>query len=155
MAAVESWWVIGPALALYCVEFIADKIPLVDSARDVIHTFVRVPAGALLAASTFSGDSMATQVAALIAGGAIAAETHTLKASTRAAVNLSPEPITNSVVSIAEDIGVVSVILFAVQRPDWFLVVLIVLLLTGAVALWFLRRFVRAMVARTTTMFGR
>lgn len=155
LSVVESWWVIGPALALYCVEFVVDKIPLADSAWDVIHTFVRVPAGAILAASTFSDEGMAQQIGALTLGGAIAAETHAVKASTRAAINLSPEPFSNWIASLGEDMAVVSGILFAVNYPDWFLLVLLVVVLIGAVVLYFTWRFVRALGARIATMFRR
>ena len=155
LSIVESWWVIGPALALYCVEFVVDKVPLADSAWDVIHTFVRVPAGAMLAASSFSVEGTAPQIAALVSGGAIAAESHALKSGTRAAINVSPEPLSNWIASLGEDVIVVSALIFAAKYPGWFLLGLAVLLLISAVVLYFMWGFVRALIVRIATMFGR
>ena len=102
LTTVEVWWVNEAALALYCVEFVVDKIPFADSAWDVIRTFVRVPAGAMLAASAFSAEGAARQISALVSGGAIASENHALKASTRAAINTSPEPWSNWIASLGK-----------------------------------------------------
>jgi hypothetical protein len=111
LQVVTSWWVIGVAVALYIVEFIADKIPLVDSTWDVIHTFIRVPAGAILAASAFGDFDRSIQLIALLLGGGLAFSSHGTKAATRAMLNTSPEPVSNVVASVLEDIlAVVSVI---------------------------------------------
>jgi uncharacterized protein DUF4126 len=111
LEVLTSWWVIGVALALYVVEFIADKVPYVDSTWDVIHTFIRVPAGAVLAASAFGDFDRSIQMIALLLGGGLALSSHGTKAATRAMLNTSPEPVSNVVASILEDIvAVVSVI---------------------------------------------
>ena len=111
LQAVTSWWVIGVALVLYLIEFFADKIPLVDSTWDVIHTFIRVPAGAVLAAGAFGDFDRSIQVIALLLGGGLALSSHGTKAATRAMLNTSPEPVSNVVASVLEDIlAVVSVI---------------------------------------------
>jgi hypothetical protein len=90
-----DWWVIAVAGALYLVEFLADKIPVVDSVWDAIHTFIRVPAGAVLATSAFAHYSPAVRVAALLAGGTLALGSHGTKASIRLTANASPEPFSN------------------------------------------------------------
>jgi hypothetical protein len=111
LEVLTSWWVIGVALVLYLIEFFADKIPIVDSTWDVIHTFIRVPAGAVLAASAFGDFDRSIQVIALLLGGGLALSSHGTKAATRAALNVSPEPVSNIVASVVEDIlAVVSVI---------------------------------------------
>ena len=111
LAVLTSWWVIGVALVLYLIEFFADKIPIVDSTWDVIHTFIRIPAGAVLAASAFGDFDRSIQVIALLLGGGLALSSHGTKAATRALINASPEPVSNIVASVVEDIlAVVSVI---------------------------------------------
>lgn len=111
LQVLTSWWVIGVAVALYLVEFFADKIPLVDSTWDVIHTFIRIPAGAVLAASAFGDFDRSIQVIALLLGGGLAFSSHGTKAATRAMLNASPEPVSNVLASILEDVlAVVSVI---------------------------------------------
>ena len=102
--ALTSWWVIGVAVALYVVEFVADKVPWIDSTWDVIHTFIRVPAGAVLAAAAFGDFDRSIQVIALLLGGGLALSSHGTKAATRAVLNASPEPVTNFVASIVEDV---------------------------------------------------
>ena len=92
LTVLESWWIIGPALAIYLAEFIADKIPGFDSIWDAIHTFVRIPAGAVLAASAYTESGPLVQGGASLAGLALAGETDSLKAGTRALINTSPEP---------------------------------------------------------------
>jgi len=111
LQVLTSWWVIGVAVALYVVEFVADKVPYVDSTWDVIHTFIRVPAGAVLAASAFGDFDRSIQVIALLLGGGLALSSHGTKAATRAMLNASPEPVSNWIASIAEDIvAVLSVV---------------------------------------------
>jgi hypothetical protein len=101
---LTSWWVIGIAAFLFAVEFCADKIPYVDSTWDLIHTFIRIPAGAVLAAVAFGDFDRRIQVVAFLVGGGLALSSHVTKASARAAINLSPEPVSNIVVSLAEDV---------------------------------------------------
>ena len=101
---LSEWWIIGLAAALYLVEFLADKIPAVDSVWDAVHTFIRVPAGAILAAAAFADFPPSVRVAALLAGGGIALGAHGSKAATRVAVNTLSVPGANVVLSVAEDV---------------------------------------------------
>ena len=111
LQVLTSWWVIGVAVVLYVIEFFADKIPILDSTWDVIHTFIRIPAGAVLAAGAFGDFDRSIQVIALLLGGGLALSSHGTKAATRAMLNVSPEPVSNIVASVLEDIlAVVSVI---------------------------------------------
>jgi Domain of unknown function (DUF4126) len=111
LQVLTNWWVIGVAGVLYLIEFFADKIPIVDSTWDVIHTFIRIPAGAVLAAAAFGDFDMSIQMIALLLGGGLALSSHGTKAATRAMLNVSPEPVSNIVASIVEDIvAVVSVV---------------------------------------------
>jgi hypothetical protein len=100
---LSRWWVIGVAAVLYLVEFLADKIPVIDSVWDAVHTFIRVPAGAVLAASAFAHFDPAVRAAALLAGGTLALGSHGTKATIRMTANASPEPFSNIFLSIAED----------------------------------------------------
>jgi len=133
LQVLTSWWVIGIATALYVVEFVADKIPIVDSTWDVIHTFIRVPAGAVLAAAAFGNFDRSVQVIAFLLGGGLALSSHGAKAATRAVLNASPEPISNSVASVLEDIlAVVSVV-----ASVFFPVLLFLIVGAGLVASYF------------------
>src|SRR6476619_1008410 len=114
---VTNWWVIGVALFLFVIEFIADKIQLVDSVWDIIHTFIRIPAGAVLAAAAFGDFDRSIQVIALLLGGGLALSSHGTKAATRAVLNTLPEPVTNAVVSVAEDVLAIVSIIAAVFFP--------------------------------------
>jgi hypothetical protein len=117
LQVLTSWWVIGVALFLYLVEFFADKIPIVDSTWDLVHTFIRVPAGAVLAATAFGDFDKSVQVIAFLLGGGLALSSHGTKAATRALINTSPEPASNIVVSTLEDVLAVVSILLAVFLP--------------------------------------
>jgi hypothetical protein len=117
LEALDNWWVIGVALGLYAVEFVADKVPYVDTVWDAVHTFIRVPAGAALAAAATSEVSPAVQVVALLLGGGLALSTHGTKATVRAAANVSPEPVTNWALSLAEDVIAVGAVVLAVIHP--------------------------------------
>ena len=117
LQVLTSWWVIGVAVVLYVIEFVADKVPYVDSTWDVIHTFIRVPAGAVLAASAFGDFDRSIQVIALLLGGGLALSSHGTKAATRAMLNASPEPVSNWIASIAEDILAVLSIVASVFVP--------------------------------------
>lgn len=114
---LTSWWIIGLAVALYLVEFVADKVPYVDSVWDAIHTFIRIPAGAVLAATAFGDFDRGVQVAAFLLGGGLALSAHGTKAGARAAINLSPEPASNIVASVTEDVIAVGSILLSVFAP--------------------------------------
>ena len=117
LEALTSWWVIGVALLLYVVEFVADKVPWVDSTWDVIHTFVRVPAGAVLAAAAFGDFDRSIQVVALLLGGGLALSSHGTKAATRAVLNTMPEPVTNIIASVVEDVLAVFSVIASVFFP--------------------------------------
>ena len=114
---VTNWWVIGIASALYCVEFFADKVPWIDSTWDLIHTFIRVPAGAVLAAAAFGDFDKSIQAIALLLGGGLALSSHGTKAATRAVLNTSPEPVSNVVASVIEDIVAVLSVVAAMFLP--------------------------------------
>ena len=118
---------------MYCVEFFADKTPGVDTGWDAIHTFVRVPAGAMLAAGAVGDMEPALQMGALLVGGGLAATSHTTKAATRVMLNTSPEPFSNWTASITEDLAVLAGLWAALNHPVLFLVFLVVIVL---VMLW-------------------
>ena len=132
---------------LLAVEFLADKVPGLDSAWDAVHTFIRIPAGALLAAGAAGDDLTALTLAAGLIGGTITAGTHFTKAGGRAVINASPEPFSNWVASFTEDALVLGGVWFAAQYPLAFLVALAVFL---ALAAWFLVTFARFVRARFT-----
>lgn len=132
--------IIGVAIFLYVVEFFADKIPYVDTVWDAVHTFIRVPAGAVLAAAATADISPTVQVLALLLGGGLALSTHGTKATLRAGANLSPEPLTNWALSLLEDVLAVGAVVLAVVYPvGIFAVILIFLLLL----VWILPKVVR------------
>jgi hypothetical protein len=126
-------WVIGVAAVLYVIEFLADKIPVVDSIWDTIHTFIRVPAGAVLAASAFAHFSPAVRAAALLGGGTLALTAHGTKASVRMAANTSPEPFSNLLLSLAEDIFTIGLAALAAFHP---VVVLAIVILFVVLLIW-------------------
>ncbi len=138
---LDNWWIIGVAGSLYLIEFFADKIPYVDSVWDVIHTFIRVPAGAIVAyAATFDLDS-SIYIPAFLIGGGLAFSSHTTKAALRAGANLSPEPVSNSVLSLGEDVIAFVGVFLAVFAPVAIAVVLVIFLIFF---LWFMPKMVRA-----------
>ncbi|MCG6862098.1 MAG: DUF4126 domain-containing protein [Chromatiaceae bacterium] len=114
---------------MYLVEFFADKIPGVDTAWDTLHTFIRIPAGAILAANAVGDVGPGAEIAAALLGGGMAAASHAAKAGTRVLINTSPEPFTNWTASILEDFSVVAGLLVALNHPVLFLVLLAVFLL--------------------------
>lgn len=134
--------VVGAACLMFAVEFIADKMPGVDTGWDTIHTFIRIPAGALLAAGAVGDISPAVSLAAALLGGTLAAGTHGLKAGSRLLINTSPEPLTNWTASILEDIVVIGGIWAAVKHPWLFLTMLG---LFAMLAIWLLPKLWRGM----------
>ena len=134
--------VIGVAGFMYCVEFFADKIQGVDSAWDTLHTFIRIPAGAVLAATAVGDVDPAIAVSAALVGGGLTAGTHLTKASTRLLVNTSPEPFSNIGASLAEDTVVVGGLLTALYYPSLFLVLLVAFV---ALMIWLLPILIRAL----------
>jgi hypothetical protein len=128
--------VLGVAIALYVVEFLADKIPYIDNVWDVLHTFIRPPAAAVLAYAAVAGVPEGWRVAAALLAGGVALTSHTTKAATRAAVNTSPEPVSNSAVSLFEDGVAIGLVWLAASHPILTLGVVLVLFLTAVWALW-------------------
>ena len=137
---LTSWWVIGVALVMFVIEFVADKIQLVDSIWDVIHTFIRIPAGAVLAATAFGDFDKSIQVIALLVGGGLALSSHGTKAATRALINTSPEPFSNIAASVVEDVLVVVSVLLAVFLP---VVIFFVIAAGLGLSIWILPRVIK------------
>jgi hypothetical protein len=141
-------WILGIAIALYAVEFLADKIPYVDTIWDAVHTLIRPPAAALLAYSaTVAAPSEWRWGAALLAGG-VALTSHGTKASARAAVNTSPEPFSNWVLSLGEDALAVWLTWMATVHPTATIVVVAFLILLAGYLLFHLFRFLRRSIQR-------
>jgi len=143
--------VLMAAGVMYFVEFFADKIPGVDSGWDAIHTFIRIPAGAMLAMGAAQGleINQAAELAAALLGGGLAATSHLTKASTRLVINTSPEPMTNWTASFAEDIAVVGGLWTALTYPWAFIVFIIVFI---ALAIWLLPKLWRAIKSIVATL---
>jgi hypothetical protein len=144
--------VIGAALVLYVIEFVADKVPWVDSIWDAVHTAIRPIGGAIIAVSTFGEASPAMKGLVALLGGTIAASTHATKAGTRAVANTSPEPFTNWILSFTEDLFVVGLGFVALKYPIVALVitaVLLVIIISFGAVIWrlFRRRFQAAPAA--------
>jgi Domain of unknown function (DUF4126) len=133
---------------LLAVEFFADKIPGLDSIWDSVHTFLRIPAGAALAAGVFGGDHQTWAMVAALAGGTLAATSHVAKATTRAAVNTSPEPFSNVGLSLLGDAAVPGMLWMAWNEPTWFFGALAVAVVLGLVLTVVLFKFLRALVRR-------
>jgi hypothetical protein len=132
--------IIGVALALYVIEFFADKIPWVDSIWDAIHTAIRPIGGAVIAVQTLGDASPAMETLVGLMGGTLAASTHFTKAGTRAVANASPEPFTNWMLSFAEDVFVVSLGFIALKYPVLAtIIVLVALVLMVIFAAWIFR----------------
>lgn len=134
--------------ALVLVEFLADKIPWVDSAWDTVHTAIRIPAGAALAYGVFGGDEATWGAVAALLGGSLAATAHAAKAATRAAVNTSPEPFSNIGLSLLGDAFVPSMLWLSVHQPLWFFALLAVGVVVMVAAIVLLSRFLRGLVGR-------
>lgn len=135
------------------VEFFADKIPFVDSVWDAVHTVIRIPAGAALAAGALGAGGEAMAWVAAILGGSLAATSHATKMTTRAAVNTSPEPFSNVLVSLAEDGLVVFMLWLSATHPVAFAVVLIASIVIAVILLFVLVRFLRTVVRGLSEFF--
>lgn len=129
LKVLQNPWVMGSAGLMLAMEFLVDKIPGLDSAWDAVHTFIRIPAGALLAAGATGDTLSAMTIAAGIIGGTITAGTHFTKSGTRALINTSPEPFSNWGASIGEDAAVVTGFWLALMHPAVFLGLLAIFLL--------------------------
>jgi hypothetical protein len=147
--------IIGVAGFMYCVEFIADKTPVVDSGWDSIHTFVRIPAGAYLAMSAIGDTSIAMEFAAALAGGMISSATHVTKASSRLVINTSIEPVSNISASIAEDVAVIAGLWTALHYPTAFTIGLVIFVL---LLIWLLPKLIagiKKFAIKIKSLFGK
>ncbi len=140
--------IIALSAALYVTEFVADKIPAFDSVWDAFHTFVKVPAGAVLAFALLTDVQEPWRTAAALLAGAVALSAHGFKASTRLAVNASPEPFTNWGLSLSEDLLVVGALWLVVAHPVLALAAALALLVLGAVAASWIVRALRRLLRR-------
>jgi hypothetical protein len=143
--------VLGASGLMLAVEFFADKIPGLDTLWDAVHTFIRIPAGAALAAGAFGGlggDSSTWALVAALMGGTLAATAHTAKATTRAAANTSPEPFSNIGLSLLGDAAVPTMLWLSWTHPAWFFVALAVALVVALVLTVVLFKFLRGLVRR-------
>ncbi len=145
-------WVLITALVLYAVEFVADKVPAVDSAWDVVHTFIRIPAGAVLAASAFAHFDPAVRMVALLAGGTLALSSHGTKTATRLAANTSPEPFSNIALSLAEDGLAIGASALMAKFPIAILFVVILGLVVSIVLFRLIRRAFAKLFGRKQTV---
>jgi len=121
---VANPMVMGAAGLMYCIEFFADKMPGVDTGWDAIHTFIRIPAGAMLAAGAVGDVNPVVELAAAIVGGGLAAGSHAAKAGSRVLINASPEPFSNWIASVSEDVVVITGVWACINHPILFLIAL-------------------------------
>lgn len=139
---------LGASGLMLAVEFFADKVPGLDSLWDMVHTVIRIPAGALLAAGVFGGDHASWMLIAALMGGTLAATSHAAKASTRAAANTSPEPFSNIGLSLLDDAAVPTMLWLAWEHPTWFFVALAVVLVLMVLLIVLTAKFLRRLFAR-------
>jgi Domain of unknown function (DUF4126) len=154
LTALAHPWVLAATGFMFCVEFFADKIPGVDTVWDAVHTFIRIPAGAALAAGVFGESSAASMLAAGILGGTLAAGSHVAKTGGRALINTSPEPFSNWTASFGEELAVGTLLWLAFAHPVAALVVLAGLV---ALTIWLIPkvwRMLRAIVTRVSSWFS-
>ena len=144
LQVLEHPWVLGAAGLMLSIEFFADKIPLLDSVWDTVHTFIRIPAGAALAAMVFGGQGVEWQTAMALLGGTLAAGTHFTKAGARAMINTSPEPFTNVAASVGEDAVVLGGLWLMFAHP-WLMLAVLLLLIIATV--WLLPKLWRGIAA--------
>ena len=139
-AVFDNNWIIGAALVMYVVEFIADKVPWLDTAWDALHTFIRPVGGALIAITTLGDASPAVTTLVGLMGGAVAASSHASKAGTRAVANTSPEPFSNWILSLSEDVFVIGLATLALKYPVAAAIVVIIgVVLMIVFATWIVR----------------
>ncbi len=139
---LDNWWIIGIAGGLYVVEFFADKIPYVDSVWDVVHTFIRVPAGAVVAYAATDQLDPSIYIPAALIGGGLAFGSHGTKAALRVGANLSPEPVSNWALSIVEDVIAFVGAFLAVFAP---LIIMSILAIFVIAFIWFFPKIIRAL----------
>jgi len=144
LAMLDQYPVIGLAIILYLVEFVADKIPLVDSIWDSVHTIIRPLGGAALGYMALGNYGPLAQIPAALATGSISLDSHLTKATTRVAINTSPEPFTNSIASVLEDVSVGGILFLIMGHPIIAISLVIIFVL---LSLWFLKKMFRFMKA--------
>jgi len=145
LSLLENHWVLGAAGLMLFVEFFADKLPYVDSLWDTLHTFIRIPAGAALAAMALGGQGAEWQLAMAIIGGGLAAGSHFGKAATRAVINLSPEPFSNVMASLGEE-SLVLLGLWLMFAHPWVMLGLLVAFVV--MLIWLVPRLIRLVFGR-------
>jgi len=145
-------WVLGAAIGLYVVEFVADKIPAVDSVWDVVHTFIRVPAGAILAASAFAHFDPAIRMLALLLGGTLALSSHGTKTATRLTANTSPEPFSNVLLSVVEDAFTVGTSVLMAKYPLVIIAIVVIGLIVSIAIFSLIRRAFSRLFGRKTAV---
>ena len=151
---LQSPVMLGASGLMLFVEFFADKIPGVDTLWDAVHTLVRIPAGAALAAAVFGADQSSWAMAAALMGGTLAATSHVAKATTRAAINTSPEPFSNIGMSLLGDALVPASLWLSWSHPYVFFAALAVALVASVVIVWVLAKFLRLLARRVSGWFG-
>ena len=152
--ALQNPLVMGAAGLMLVLEFFADKIPGLDSVWDALHSVVRIPAGAALAASVFGGDSSTWATVAGLLGGTLAATSQVAKSTTRAAINTSPEPFSNMVASLAGDAVVPTMLWLSVAHTPVFVVALVLLVIVMWVLTFVLWKFLRSVLRGLRGRFG-
>ena len=151
---LQSPVMLGASGLMLSIEFFADKIPGVDTLWDVVHTLVRIPAGAALAAAVFGADQSSWAMAAALMGGTLAATSHIAKATTRAALNTSPEPFSNVAMSLLGDGLVPASLWLSWAHPALFFAALAVVAVVMVVLTWMLAKFVRQFARRVSNLFA-
>ena len=136
-------WILIVAGGLFAVQFIADKIPAVDSIWDLIHTFIRIPAGAIMAAAAFAHLDPGVRIAALLIGGGIALSSHSAKTATKLAANASPEPISNAVLGLAGDVVTVGGSVLMTSHPVFMAALVVVALILSVLLIRWIFRMMR------------
>ncbi|MFT6986547.1 MAG: hypothetical protein ACJAT7_002388 [Psychromonas sp.] len=154
LEVLENPLVIGAAGLMYVVEFVVDKTPGVDSGWDAISTFIRLPAGAMLAAGAVGDVTPALEIAAGIMGGGLAATSHATKAGTRLLINTSPEPVTNWTASISEDLLVLGGLWTALNHPGVFIILMVLFIILAILILPKLWRLIKLLLRKIGQFFG-
>ncbi|MDH5191160.1 MAG: DUF4126 domain-containing protein [Gammaproteobacteria bacterium] len=155
LLVLQNPLVMAAAGFMYCVEFFADKIPGVDTTWDTMHTFIRIPAGAMLASAAVGDVNQGVELAALILGGTLSAGSHFTKAGSRLLINTSPEPVTNWTASITEDLAVIGGLWTALNHPILFLIALVLFI---ALVIWLLPKIwrgIKRVIQAIGRLFGR
>jgi hypothetical protein len=140
LGVISNLLIISVAIIMYIVEFVADKIPYFDSIWDTIHTFIRPLGGAIMGYMSMANIGPAAQIPVALLTGAVAFDSHLTKATTRVAINTSPEPITNSIASVTEDASVMGVMFLIIKHP---IIAAILVILFIIFSIWFLRMMFR------------